>query len=317
MKNFIDLTEFKRSEIEHILSRAEKLKSDRQHGSRMQPLLNKSVVLYFEKPSLRTRVSFEIGVKELGGTTVYLDQSMVGMGKRESPKDIARTLNQYVDAMVCRIFDHSQLYELSEWADFSIINALTDFSHPCQILADVLTLREHQFWKDDLTLTWVGDPNNVLQSWIELAMIYPITIQISCPELPSFYDQFFHHKKLKDRFWWIKDPKKAVVQTDLIYADTWISMGQEEQAKEKKALYEGYTINSDLLKNAPSHVQVLHCLPAKRGEEIDDQVLETFAPIIFSQAENRLHAQKSILWGVVSPTWHEVNEVLVETAVWL
>jgi len=301
MKHFIDLTSVSKDQVEEILHKAALLKMFRKNGIPFKPLTGKSVVMYFEKPSLRTRVSFEIGIQELGGLVTYLDQSAAGMGSREPVKDIARTLTHYADAIVCRIFKHEYLYELSHWSEMSVVNALTDFSHPCQILADVLTLKENNLWQDPLTLTWIGDPNNVLQSWIELAWMYPLIIQVSCPELPKSYEQLFFDSRLRDRFYWIKDPVKAVEHTDVIYADTWISMGQEKEAEKKREFYKGYTITPDLLSHAPSHVKVMHCLPAKRGEEIDDAALEMNADIIFQQAENRLHVQKAILWMLLAP----------------
>jgi ornithine carbamoyltransferase len=302
MKDFIDLNAFSKQALEDILQRAEYLKSLRERHTAFTPLTGKSVALYFEKPSLRTRVSFDIGIQELGGCTTVLDQAMAGLGLREPVKDVARTLEGYVDAIVCRIFRHDYLYELSQWAPYmSVINALTDFSHPCQIMADVLTLRENGLWNDQLTLTWVGDPNNVLQSWIELAQIFPINIRVSCPELPAALDHFFFEPSLRDRFFWIKDPRKAVDGADVIYADTWISMGQEHEADSKRKRFQGYTISEELLVYAPSEVKVMHCLPAKRGEEITDGVFEAHQFIIFQQAQNRLHVQKAILWALLAP----------------
>ncbi len=301
MRDFIDLKYLSKTEIEMLIEKAALLKQLRQAGTRFQPLTGKSVAMYFEKPSLRTRVSFEIGIQELGGFTSYLDQSMVGLGVREPVKDVARTLGHYVDAIVCRLFKHEYLYELSHWSNMSVVNALTDFSHPCQILADLLTLTEEGLWHEGLTLTWVGDPNNVLQSWIELALIYPITINVSCPECPPSLDTLFFDENLKDRFYWIKNPKEAVRHADIIYADTWISMGQEEEAEQKRKYYQGYTITPELIAQAPGHLKVMHCLPAKRGEEIDEAVLEKFEKIIFRQAENRLHIQKAILWSLLAP----------------
>jgi ornithine carbamoyltransferase len=223
-------------------------------------------------------------------------------------------LDHYVDAIVCRLFKHDYLYELSRWSHLSVVNALTDFSHPCQILADVMTLKEEGLWHEHLTLTWVGDPNNVLQSWIELAMNYPLTINVSCPECPASFETLFFNESLRNRFNWIKNPKEAVKNADVIYADTWISMGQEQEAEQKRAYFQGYTIDADLIAAAPEHLKVLHCLPAKRGEEIDDFVLEKFQQVIFRQAENRLHIQKAILWNLLAPEAEPNLETVFEIA---
>lgn len=299
MKDFIDLSELTREEIDDILDSAVLLKEQR-HAD-FKPLAGKRVALYFEKPSLRTRVSFEIGIQELGGSVTVLDKSSVAMGHREPVQDVARTLERYVDAVVCRLFEHRYLHELSRWSRLHVINALTDFSHPCQILADVQTLKEAARWHDELTLVWVGDPNNVLQSWIELALHYPIRIVICSPALPMTFEPWLFHPVLRNRFCWIKEPAKAVADADVLYADTWISMGQEPEAEQRRAYFRGYTISQDLLRHAPPHALVMHCLPAKRGEEIEDDVLEAFSTLIFNQAENRLHVQKAILWKLLSP----------------
>ena len=302
MKHFIDLTSLKKSEIESLLVRSEILKSLRKNGIQFKPLTGKAAVLYFEKPSLRTKVSFDIGIQELGGTTTSLDYNMIAMGEREPVKDVARTLESYVDAIVCRIFKHENLYELSKWSNLSVVNALTDYSHPCQILADFQPLRENNLWKENLNLVWIGDPNNVLQSWLELALFYPFSITVSCPEILPEFDYWFQHPELKNRLTWIKNPVEAVKKADVIYLDTWISMGQEQFADHKRILYHGYTVNEKLLKSAPKHVQVLHCLPAKREEEITDTILEKFSDIIFQQAQNRLHIQKAIMWELLAPS---------------
>jgi ornithine carbamoyltransferase len=302
MKDLIDLKACSAVSVEKILHRAAQLKEWRRAGLPFQPLRGKSVVLYFEKPSLRTRVSFEVGIHEMGGTVTYLDQSMAGLGTREAVKDVVRTLEHYVNGVVCRVFHHALLYELSRWSDkLSVVNALSDFSHPCQILADVQALRDAGLWREGLTLTWVGDPNNVLESWIELAHLFPITIRVSCPELPARYDDLFYDPELQNRFFWIRDPHQAVAEADVIYADTWVSMGQEEEGAAKKKYFEGYTIDEALIRSAPPHVRLLHCLPAKRDEEVTDSVFEQFRDIIFTQAENRLHVQKAILWTLLAP----------------
>lgn len=301
MKDFIDISSLTLEKIEHLLIKAELLKYYRKSGQSFKPLTGKSVALYFEKPSLRTKVSFDIGVQELGGLTTSLDYNMIAMGEREPVKDVARTLESFVDAVVCRIFNHEHLYELSKWSKLSVINALTDFSHPCQIFADFLTIRENNLYHDNLTITWIGDPNNVLQSWLELALFFNIKIIVSCPEITEDFKHWFHHPKLKNRLSWVKNPLDAVKKSDIIYLDTWISMGQEQYAEQKRYVYHGYSVTEKLLQYAPSHIQVMHCLPAKRGEEVDDTTLEKFSSLIFQQAENRLHVQKAVLWELLAP----------------
>jgi len=304
MKHLIDLTEWTVDDLEKVFNYATVIKNNQNSG--FKPLAGKSVALYFEKPSLRTRVSFDIGIQELGGNTTVVEQFMAGIGTRESVHDVANTLNGFVDAMVCRLFNHQTLYELRQWSEMSIINALTDFSHPCQILADILTLKELGLWKNSLVMTWVGDPNNVLQSWLEIALMYPITVNISSPDIPTEFDSWFKDPRMKDRIFWIQDPKKAVSVADMVYVDTWISMGQEAEAEARLKKYEGYSVNQELSGYMPDHAVMLHCLPAKRGQEVDDFTMTKFKKVIFHESENRLHVQKAVMAYLLAPETTEV-----------
>lgn len=299
MKHLIDLTEWTKPELEKVFNYALAMKAHPEAD--FKPLKGKSVALYFEKPSLRTRVSFDIGIQELGGNTTVVEQFMAGIGTRESVHDVAHTLNGFVDAMVCRMFNHTVLHELRQWSDMTIINALTDFSHPCQIMADVLTLKELGLWKEGLVMTWVGDPNNVLQSWLEMALFYPITINISSPDIPTEFESWFQNPAMKDRIFWIHDPKEAVSGADMVYVDTWISMGQEAEAEARLEKYKDYSVNKELSGFMPEHAVMLHCLPAKRGQEVDDYTMEKFKSVIFRESENRLHVQKAIMAYLLSP----------------
>lgn len=300
MKHLIDITEWTKEELETVFSWTLTVKKHPDPG--FKPLAGRSVALYFEKPSLRTRVSFDIGIQELGGNTTIVEQFMAGIGTRESVHDVANTLNGFVDAMVCRLFNHQTLHELRQWSDMSIVNALTDFSHPCQIMADVVTLKEIGLWNDGhFTLTWVGDPNNVLQSWLEMALFYPIKVIVSSPDIPTAFQSWFDDPRMKDRLTWIQNPKQAISLADVVYLDTWISMGQEDEAEARLAKYAAYQVNEEMTGYMQDHAVILHCLPAKRGQEVDDFTMNKFKPVIFRESENRLHVQKTILGYLLEP----------------
>ena len=266
----------------------------------------RSVALLFEKPSLRTRVSFELAVTQLGGHCMYLSPQEVGLGKREPVPDVSRVLSRYVDCIVARVFSHETLRVLAETASISVINALSDWEHPCQALADLLTIREHRGTLAGVRLAYVGDGNNVARSLCLAAG----TVGMNCAvATPSGYgldkDTLSTARDLAEatgaQLIVTEDPAEAVSGADVVYTDTWTSMGQEEEAEERRRVFSAYQVNDSLLSKANSGAIFMHCLPAHHGEEVTTEVLNGPASVVFDQAENRLHAQKAVLAQILIP----------------
>lgn len=262
-----------------------------------RPIEGKTVAMIFNKPSLRTRVSFELGIHELGGYSINLDGKSIGVNSREAVEDIARLLSRYNDAIVARLHEHSVIEDLARNADIPVINALTDLSHPCQILADAFTLYEKGLWRDDCKIVFVGDGNNVANSWIELAGILPFRFVLACPENHLPDAGLLETARAKDAgtVEIVHDPFEAARDADVLYTDVWTSMGQEEEAAERLETFRDFQINAKLLAEARPSAVVMHCMPAHRGEEISAEVMEGPQSIIMDEAENRLHVQKAIL----------------------
>jgi ornithine carbamoyltransferase len=262
-----------------------------------RPLGNRTVAMIFSKPSLRTRVSFELGIHELGGYAINLDGKSIGLGSRESVEDIARLLSRYNDAIVARLHDHRIIEILAEYADIPVINALTDLSHPCQVLADAFTLYEKGLWHEGIRVVFVGDGNNVANSWIELAGKLPFQFILSCPpgHMPDEALLQQARSSAKGTIEIVHDPFMAVRNADVLYTDVWTSMGQEEEAEERLRAFTPYQINGDLLRAAKPGALVMHCMPAHRGQEITAEVMDGPQSIIIDEAENRLHVQKALL----------------------
>ena len=261
------------------------------------PLHNKTVAMIFSKPSLRTRVSFELGIHELGGYAITLDGQSIGLGSRESVEDIAKLLSRYNDALVARLHDHAIIEGLSEHASIPVINALTDLSHPCQVLADAFTLYEKSIWREGIKIVFVGDGNNVANSWIELAGLLPFHFVLACPEGYTPNQKLLDDARHKgiSRIEILHDPKEAAVNADVLYTDVWTSMGQEEEIAERLRIFKPFQINHSLLAQAKPEAVVMHCMPAHRGEEISAEVMDGPQSIILDEAENRLHVQKALL----------------------
>ncbi|MEI7747600.1 MAG: ornithine carbamoyltransferase [Chlorobiaceae bacterium] len=261
------------------------------------PLRDKTVAMIFSKPSLRTRVSFELGIHELGGYAITLDGQSIGLGSRESGEDIARLLSRYNDAIVARLHDHAVIEGLAEHASIPVINALTDLSHPCQVLADAFTLYEKSLWNEEIKIVFVGDGNNVANSWIELAGLLPFHFVLACPEgyMPNQELLKAAREKGISKIEIIHDPKEAVANADVLYTDVWTSMGQEKEIAERLRIFKPFQINSALLAEAKPGAVVMHCMPAHRGEEISSEVMDGPQSIIIDEAENRLHVQKALL----------------------
>jgi ornithine carbamoyltransferase len=253
--------------------------------------------MIFQKPSARTRVSFEVGLVQLGGHAIYLAPSDIGLGKRESAADVARVLSRYVDGIMARLFGHDLIEELARFASVPVINGLTDFNHPCQVLADIFTILEHRDSLDDLTVTYVGDGNNMVHSWLNAAARLPMTLKLACPEGYDPDPKVVENAKKSDKsqIHLFRDSSLAVQDADVIYTDVWASMGQEAEAEARKKVFRPFQVNEELVRLAKPDVKVLHCLPAHRGDEITDGVMDGPHSIVFDEAENRLHLQKAIM----------------------
>lgn len=305
MKHFLDLANCSTEELQRLLEMALRLKHEWRDGGNQPVLRGKTLGMIFQKPSLRTRVSFEMAMKHLGGSAIMLGPQEIGLGKRESVADVARVLSSYVDGIMARVFDHSQVAELAEYSRVPVINGLSDSYHPCQALADILTIREHFGALEDLRLAFVGDGNNVAASVALACVHFGVTFSIATPEgyemKPSIRDQANDlAARNGSALEMVTRPRQAVADADVIYTDTWVSMGQEAEAQERLGEFDGFQVNQDLLRHAKPDTIVMHCLPAHRGEEITDAVMDGPQSKVFEQAENRMHAQKAILASLLA-----------------
>ncbi|HET6400771.1 MAG TPA: ornithine carbamoyltransferase [Candidatus Kapabacteria bacterium] len=297
--DLLDLTVMTKQDVEDLMHLTDVLKH-----TDAKPLAGKHVTLIFQKPSLRTRVSFEVGISQLGGTSLYLSNEGVGLGDRESVADVAKVLASYSDCIVARLFDHNVLLGLAEHASVPVINALTDRSHPCQILADMYTIRQHGKLTPGMKVAFIGDGNNVAHSWLEMAAIYPMHLAIAAPAGYHPDPKILEYAIASgiSTIEILDDPRVAADSADVIYTDVWTSMGQEaEQAARKKA-FQSFQVNKQLLQLAHPNALVMHCLPAHRGEEITSDAMDSIHSVVFDQAENRLHVQKAILTTLLGET---------------
>ncbi|MBN1796517.1 MAG: ornithine carbamoyltransferase [Sedimentisphaerales bacterium] len=298
MKDFLSIDQCMKEQLEELLDLSTKLKKKYKAGKRDLCLEGKTLAMLFEKPSLRTRMSFQVAMTDLGGASIYVKpEDIGGIGKREPVKDIARVLSRYVHGIMARTFEHQTVVELAKFAEIPVINALTDWSHPCQVMADVLTIQEHLGKLDGVTIAYIGDGNNVARSLAFVAAKLDMKLVVASPggyELDSeSIDKANSYKA--DTVEQTNNPADAVKDAQVIYTDTWVSMGQEEEKQKRIKDFEGFGIDEELLKNAPAGVKIMHCLPAYRGYEISDGVVESENSIIFDQAENRLHFQRALL----------------------
>jgi len=295
-KDLISIADLNKAEVEELLELAAKLKS----GQEKPMLAGKTLALIFEKPSLRTRVTFEAGMTQLGGHAIYLSPNDIQLGARETVADAARNLERWVDAIAARTFKHKTVQELAENAGVPVINALSDEEHPCQALADFLTIKEKKGNLQGIKVVYIGDANNVCNSLYLLAGLLGVHFVACCPEgykvsidILRVGEKFSATSGAKLEI--IDFPAKAVEGADVIYTDVWVSMGQEEEAKKRLKIFKDYQVNAELVAKAKDDVIVMHCLPAKRGYEITDEVLDGPHSVVFDEAENRLHAQKALL----------------------
>jgi ornithine carbamoyltransferase len=294
-RDFTKFLDINKKECLHLLKRAKDLKKLRKAGKEYKPLAGKSLAMIFEKASTRTRISFETGMYELGGQGIFLSPGETQIGRGEPVKDTARVLERYVDAVMVRTYSQGVVEELAKWAHVPVINGLSDLYHPCQILADLFTIQEYKGDFHDKKIAYIGDGNNVANSWIEAAILLGLTFSLATPERYGPEEKLFTKAQENKTFFYSSDPLEAVKGADVIYTDVWVSMGQEREQRERKKAFAQYKIDDKLLKSAKKDVMVMHCLPAYRGQEITDQVFEKYSDIIFTQAENRLHAQKAVL----------------------
>lgn len=300
MQHFISIADYSSTELKDILGLAVRLKDEwKQDGN--QPLLeNKVLAMVFQKPSLRTRVSFDMAMRHVGGDALYLSPNEIGLGKRESIADVSRVLSGYVDGIMARVFEHEHILQLAHYASVPVINGLSDYNHPCQAMADMLTIYERFSDWSGLNLTYIGDGNNVAVSLAFACARFGLNFTIAAPmgyDIPveAWMRAEEMAKDTSVRLRKLQDPYEAVRGAQVIYTDTWISMGQEAEAEKRRQLFPPYQVNAKLLAEADPKTIVLHCLPAHRGEEITDEVADGPQSAIFQQAENRMHAEKAIL----------------------
>ncbi|MGB4520936.1 MAG: ornithine carbamoyltransferase [Candidatus Omnitrophota bacterium] len=289
-KDLISIKDLTLKEIDEIFDLTDRLKKDRTKFSKA--LAGKTLALIFQKPSNRTRVSFEVGMYQLGGYSVYLGPDEINLGVRESIHDVAKTLSRYVNGIVLRTFEHKNTVEMAKFATIAVINGLSDFSHPCQAMADIYSVKEKLKNIKGKTLAYIGDGNNVCNSLIFACDKVGMNINVATP---GGYEPSQEILKTKSRLNLFNDPFSAVKDVDVIYTDVWASMGQEAQAQERKRAFQGFQINAKLVSLAKKNVLIMHCLPAHRGQEITDEVIDSPNSIVFDQAENRMHVQKAIL----------------------
>lgn len=303
MKNFLSINECSAEQLKELLDGSRELKKLYKGGGRDLCLCGKVLAMLFEKPSLRTRMSFQVAMTDLGGNAIYVKpEDIGGIGKREPVKDMARVLSRYVDGIMARTFEHSTVTELAKFATVPVINALTDWSHPCQAMADVLTISEHCGRLKGVKIAFVGDGNNVARSLAFACAKLGMKMVIAAPagyELDAETIETANQVSA-DSVVQTNSPAKAVVDADIIYTDTWVSMGQEDEKKKRFEDFAGFQVNAELLKSASADVKIMHCLPANRGYEITDEVAESANSIIFEQSENRLHFQRALLKKLMS-----------------
>jgi len=295
-RDFLAVTDFNKDEIYETFRIAKALKAEVKEGKPHHFFANETMAMIFAKPSLRTRVSFETGMVQFGGHALYLGPSDISIGKREAVKDISRVISRYNNWIMARLFKHEHMIELAEYASVPVINGLTDYNHPCQIMADMLTIYEHRGKVEDQKVVFIGDGNNVCNSFLNFASVIPYHFVLAAPE---GYDpdpetlaaaQAVGISEIEI----VRDPIQAAKNADVLYTDVWTSMGQEEERKKRLNDFQGFQINDDLLGHAKSDALVMHCLPAHYEEEITEAVIDGPHSVVFDEAENRMHAQKAV-----------------------
>ncbi len=298
MKHLLKLEDWSTEEIIDCLNLADQLKYEQKHGIEHKILKGKTLGMIFEKSSTRTRVSFEVGMTQLGGYPLFLSSNDLQIGRGEPVQDTARVLSRFIDGIMIRTFEQKEVEALAEYGSIPIINGLTDYCHPCQVLADLMTIREFKGKLEGLKMCFIGDGNNMMNSLIVGALSTGMSISVACPEgydPPQHILEFARKYGADGRFELCRNPLDAAKGADVVYTDVWASMGQEEEKKIREAVFKDYQVNAELMSKTNPECMVLHCLPAHRGEEITEEVMEAHANEIFEEAENRLHAQKAVL----------------------
>jgi len=295
--NLLSLSTLDKEDFDYLLTRALELKQRHDQNISDLPLAGKTVGLIFEKPSTRTRISFEVATSHLGGSSIFISSRETQMSRDEPIKDTARVLSGYLDCLVIRTYAQEIIEEFNNFSTIPVINALTDLYHPCQVLSDLMTIVESKDGYEGLKIAWVGDGNNVANSWVNAAGILGLDLVLACPENyqpdPEIIKKALAHGEGKIEI--AADPLQAVENADVIYTDVWASMGQEEELEKRKELFKPFQVNSKLVSMAAKDAIIMHCLPAHRGEEITDKVIEGEQSVIWCQSENKLHMHKAIL----------------------
>ncbi|MCH8124721.1 ornithine carbamoyltransferase [candidate division KSB1 bacterium] len=296
-KDFLAITDLTDDEIYEILELSKEIKQMQKNDVPYQPLKGKTMAMIFQKPSARTRISFEVGMYQLGGYALYLGPNDIQIGKRESVSDVAKVISRYNDVIMARLFGHEDILEMAEYSTVPVVNGLTDLLHPCQIMADVFTILEKKNKIENLTIAYIGDGNNVCNSWLNFAARIPIRLNLGIPE---GYDPDKEILSLAKRanlsqIQIFRNPKMAANNADVIYTDVWTSMGQKKDSERRKLDFKNFQVDDSLVSHAEENSIVLHCLPAHRGDEISDSVIDGPKSVVFDQAENRMHVQKAIL----------------------
>ena len=295
--HFLHIADFSKDELWNMLHLAKEIKTKFHNREDYEPFKGQSLAMIFAKPSARTRISFETGFTWMGGHALFLGPNDIGIGKREAIKDIARVVSRYNDVIMARLFDHKHILELAEYSDSTVVNGLTDYNHPCQIMADILTVWEHRGNLDDMKITYMGDGNNIVHSWLQLASKFPMHF-VCCG--PSGFEPDEKTVKMVEEsgistFELSHNPESAVEGADVVYTDVWASMGQKEKAAERERIFADFQVNETLMDNTGKDTLFMHCLPAERGREVTDGVMEADYSIVFDEAENRMHAQNAIM----------------------
>lgn len=294
-RDFTKLLDISEEEGYYLLKRSRVLKKIRLSRDDFKPLKDKNLAMIFEKASTRTRVSFEVGMRELGGNAIFLSPGETQIGRGEPIKDTARVLSRYIDAIMIRTYSQDNVEELARWATVPVINGLSDFYHPCQVLADLFTIEEHKGDIHGVKIAYIGDGNNMANSWIEAAILFGLDLSIASPQGYEPDRLLLKQAEQNKGFLFTNNPADAVDGADVVNTDVWASMGQESEKEERRKAFVGYRVDTTLLAHAKKDVIVMHCLPAYRNEEITEEILEQYHEVIFTQAENRLHAQKALL----------------------
>ena len=297
VKHFLHISDYSKEELWEILDLAKIVKSKFRKREDYKVFNNKSLAMIFAKPSARTRVSFETGFEWMGGHALFLGPNDIGIGKREAIKDISRVLSRYNDIIMARLFEHEHIIELAEHSSVPIVNGLTDYNHPCQIMADIFTVWEHLNDIDGAKIVYMGDGNNIVHSWLHLSMRFPLDFVCCCPEDYERDVELVNQAKESgvSKITITNDPVSAVSGADVIYTDVWASMGQKEEAEERERAFKNFQVNEKLMSLTGKDTLFMHCLPAERDREVTDGVMESDNSIVFDQAENRMHVQNAIM----------------------